>query len=114
MLEAIPHLQVHIEKGMTKRLPKKLLVQTLRTLCRNLDSGIYMHTCKERQFLKKKIMLDINGLEEYNNVGALFGLDGLDGEELLGALGKLDPVKRAKVIGQIANTGAPSRGSRGR
>jgi hypothetical protein len=58
-------------------------------------------------------MLDImEGAEEYNNVGALFGLDGLEGEELLGALKNMNPIKRQRAINKLTNTGAPSRGSR--
>lgn len=61
-------------------------------------------------------MLDImEGMEEYNNVGALLGLDGLeglDGEELLGALRKMNPIKRQRTINKLASNGAPSRGSR--
>ncbi len=59
-------------------------------------------------------MLDImEGTEEYNNVGALLGLDGLDGDEsLLGALKQMNPIKRQRAINRLTNTGAPSRGSR--
>jgi hypothetical protein len=58
-------------------------------------------------------MLDImQGMEDYNNIGALLGLDGLDGEELLGALRKMNPVSRARTINKLANTGGASRGSR--
>src|SRR6218665_314863 len=57
-------------------------------------------------------MIDLEGIEEYNNVGALLGLDGLEGDELMGALGKMNPVKRARTINKIANTGGGSRGSR--
>ena len=58
-------------------------------------------------------MLDImEGAEEYNNVGALFGLDGLEGDELLGALKNMNPIKRQRAINKLTNTGAPSRGSR--
>jgi hypothetical protein len=57
-------------------------------------------------------MLELEGTEEYNNVGALLGVDGLDGDELLGALRKMNAIKRQKVINQLANTGAPSKGSR--
>jgi hypothetical protein len=71
---------------------------------------------KEVKPKNKKIMLEImEGVEEYNNVGALLGLDGidgLDGDELLGALRKMNPVKRAKTINKLASTGAASRGSR--
>lgn len=54
----------------------------------------------------------MEGTEEYNNVGALLGLDGIDGEELLGALRKMNPIKRQRAINSLANTGAPSKGSR--
>ena len=57
-------------------------------------------------------MNDLEGLDEYNNVGALFGIDGLDGDELLGALKSMNPFKRAKVMKQLTSSGAPSRGSR--
>jgi hypothetical protein len=58
-------------------------------------------------------MLDVmEGLDEYNNVGALFGLDGLDGDEFLGALKRMNPVKRQKTINKLANSGGSSRGSR--
>jgi hypothetical protein len=52
------------------------------------------------------------GIEEYNNVGALFGLDGLEGEELLGALRKMNPIKRAKTINRLTSNPGVSRGSR--
>jgi hypothetical protein len=52
------------------------------------------------------------GIEEYNNVGALFGLDGLEGEELLGALRKMNPIKRARVINRLSSNPGASRGSR--
>src|SRR5689334_13753719 len=60
-------------------------------------------------------MLGIDGLgaiEEYNNQGALLGIDGPDGDELVGALRKMNPVKRQRTINKLASTGAPSRGSR--
>lgn len=57
-------------------------------------------------------MIDLEGIEEYNNVGALLGIDGLDGDELLGALRRMNPIKRQKAINKLSNTGAPSRGSR--
>src|SRR5687767_7970333 len=58
-------------------------------------------------------MLDImEGAEEYNNVGALFGLDGLEGDELLGALKQMNPIKRQRAINKLTNTGGASRGSR--
>lgn len=58
-------------------------------------------------------MLDmLEGVEEYNNVGALLGVDGLDGDELLGALRRMNPVQRQKVVNKLANTGPASKGSR--
>lgn len=60
-------------------------------------------------------MIDIDGIEgieEYNNVGALLGIDGLDGDELLGALRSMNPVKRQKLINKLASSGGASRGSR--
>jgi hypothetical protein len=54
----------------------------------------------------------LDGLDEYNNVGALLGVEGLEGDDLLGALRKMNPVKRQKTINKLASTGGPSRGSR--
>lgn len=57
-------------------------------------------------------MQGLEAIEEYNNQGALLGLDGPDGDELLGALKRMNPVARQRTINKLANTGAPSRGSR--
>lgn len=60
-------------------------------------------------------MLGLEGLaalEEYNNQGALLGLDGPEGEELNATLRRMNPVKRARTINKLANTGSPSKGSR--
>jgi hypothetical protein len=59
-------------------------------------------------------MIDmLEGIEEYNNAGALIGLDGLDGDEdLLGALRRMNPIKRARIVNKLASGGAPSKGSR--
>ena len=60
-------------------------------------------------------MLGLDGLaaiEEYNNQGALLGLDGPDGDELVGELRRMNPVRRQRTINKLASTGAPSRGSR--
>jgi hypothetical protein len=54
----------------------------------------------------------LEGLEEYNNAGGLIGLDGLDDPELLGALKRMNPIKRQKVVNKLASPAAPSRGSR--
>lgn len=57
-------------------------------------------------------MYEFEGVEDYNNHGALLGMDGLDGEELLGALKRMHPVKRAATIAKLAHPGAASKGSR--
>ena len=54
----------------------------------------------------------MEGLEEYNNAGALFGLDGAEGEELLGALRKMNPIRRQRTINWLASGAIPSKGSR--
>ena len=55
----------------------------------------------------------LEGMEEYNNQGALLGIDGVEGEELLGALRRMNPIQRQRTINKLANTGAGSKGSRG-
>jgi hypothetical protein len=57
-------------------------------------------------------MIGLETLDEYSNSGALIGLDGLDDNELLGALKRMNPIKRQRTINKLANTGAPSKGSR--
>ena len=58
-------------------------------------------------------MLEIlDGTEEYNSAGALLGLDGAEGEELLGALRRMNPVARQRAINKLASPGAASKGSR--
>lgn len=60
-------------------------------------------------------MLGLDGLgaiEEYNNSGALLGLDGPEGDELVGELRRMNPVKRQRTINKLASTGASSKGSR--
>ena len=54
----------------------------------------------------------LEGIEEYNNQGALLGIDGAEGEELLGALRRMNPIQRQRTINKLSNTGAGSRGSR--
>ena len=54
----------------------------------------------------------LEGIEEYNNAGALIGIEGIDDNELLGALRKMNPIKRQRTVNKLASTGAPSRGSR--
>jgi hypothetical protein len=57
-------------------------------------------------------MFGFDGIEEYNNAGALIGIEGVEDNELLGALRRMNPIKRQRTINKLANTGAPSRGSR--
>jgi hypothetical protein len=57
-------------------------------------------------------MFGLDGIEEYNNAGALIGIEGIDDNELLGALRRMNPIKRQRTINKLANPGAPSRGSR--
>ena len=54
----------------------------------------------------------LEGIEEYNNQGALLGLEGIDDGELLGALRRMNPIQRIKTISKLSNTGSASRGSR--
>jgi hypothetical protein len=54
----------------------------------------------------------LNGVEEYNNAGALLGLDGADNEELLGALRRMNPIQKLRTLNKLANTGVTSKGSR--
>lgn len=53
----------------------------------------------------------LEGIDEYNNQGALLGIDGVDDGELLGALRRMNPIQRAKTMNKLTN--APgSKGSR--
>ena len=54
----------------------------------------------------------LEGIEEYNNFSGLLGLDGLDDPELLGALKRMNPVKRAAVVNKLASPPPASKGSR--
>jgi hypothetical protein len=54
----------------------------------------------------------LEGTEQYNNAGALLGLDGLEGEELLGALRRMNPIARQRTINKLASPAANSKGSR--
>lgn len=60
-------------------------------------------------------MVELDGLGalgEYNNSGALLGLDGADHEELMGALNEMPPLKRWRLMNKLAGGNASSRGSR--
>ena len=59
----------------------------------------------------------LEAIDEYNNVGALFGLDGVEGldgdAELMGILGRIkNPVRRKRFINKMAMPGISSKGSR--
>jgi len=54
----------------------------------------------------------LEGIEEYNNQGALLGLEGVEDGELPGALRKMNPVQRLRMVSKLSNTGSPSKGSR--
>lgn len=51
-------------------------------------------------------------IEEYNNAGALLGLEMIENEELLGALKRMNPIQRTRVVSKLASVPAPSKGSR--
>lgn len=58
----------------------------------------------------------LEAIDEYTNAGALIGLDGDDNEELLGdvlgALRKMNPIKRQRVMNRLTQPPRASRGSR--
>lgn len=54
----------------------------------------------------------LEGIEEYNNAGALIGIEGIDDNELLGALKRMNPIKRQRTVNKLSNTGTASKGSR--
>ena len=54
----------------------------------------------------------LDGVEEYNNAGALLGLDAVDNEELLGALRRMNPIQRMRTINKLASGTPASKGSR--
>lgn len=51
-------------------------------------------------------------IEEYNNSGALLGIDGPEQEELLGALKRMNPIQRMRVMNKMAGGVPSSKGSR--
>ncbi|MCC7302516.1 MAG: hypothetical protein IT233_07740 [Bacteroidia bacterium] len=58
---------------------------------------------------------ELNATEEYNNAGALLGLDGENDElvgEVMGALQKMNPVKRMRTLNKLTTNPTPSKGSR--
>lgn len=57
-------------------------------------------------------MLELEGINEYNNSGALLGLDAVEHEELLGALKNMNPIQRAKVMNKLTGGVPASKGSR--
>jgi hypothetical protein len=58
---------------------------------------------------------ELNAIDEYTNQGGLLGLDGHDDElvgEVLGALRKMNPLKRARTMQKLSHPGHSSKGSR--
>lgn len=56
--------------------------------------------------------LDTQAIEQYNNAGALFGLDDYDQDELMGVLRRMNPITRVRTINKLASLPKPSKGSR--
>lgn len=54
----------------------------------------------------------LEGIEEYNNAGALMGLDAVEQEELLGALKRMNPIQRMRTMNKLATPAPASKGSR--
>lgn len=54
----------------------------------------------------------LDGTEEYQNAGALLGLDAVESEELLGALRRMNPIQRQRTINKLASPVPASKGSR--
>lgn len=54
----------------------------------------------------------LDGIEEYNNSGALLGIDGPEQEELLGALRRMNPIQRMRVLNKMSGGVPASKGSR--
>jgi len=59
---------------------------------------------------------ELNATDEYTNQGGLIGLDGHDEElmgEVMGALRKMNPLKRARAVHKLTQPGQASKWSRG-
>lgn len=54
----------------------------------------------------------LDNIQEYNNAGALLGIDGNE-DEVMGALRRLNPIQKQRQFNKIVSAGAPSQGSRG-
>ncbi len=57
-------------------------------------------------------MQELEGVVEYNNSVELLGLDGVEQEELLGALRRMNPIQRMRTINKVAGGVQASKGSR--
>ena len=60
-------------------------------------------------------ILGMEALDEYNNAGALLGLDNDSDElvgEVMGPLRRMNPIQRAKAVNKITAPPTPSKGSR--
>jgi hypothetical protein len=67
---------------------------------------------KTKKQFKTNSMLELAGLNEYNNSGALLGMDSATQEELLGALKRMNPIQYVKTMQKLAGGVPASRGSR--
>ena len=56
--------------------------------------------------------LEMIDKSEYTNAVDLLGLDGDTSEELLGYLGRLNPLARARAVNKLTKKNIPSQGSR--
>jgi hypothetical protein len=53
----------------------------------------------------------LDGIEEYNNQGALLGVNGIEDPEVIGALRQMNPIARVKAMNRMTNVPS-SKGSR--
>jgi hypothetical protein len=54
----------------------------------------------------------LEGIEEYNNAGALLGLNAVEHEELMNTLKVMNPIQKARTINKLATPAPASKGSR--
>jgi hypothetical protein len=47
----------------------------------------------------------LEGIEEYNNAGALIGIEGIDDNELWRTQ-RMNPIKRMRTVNKLASTGS--------
>jgi hypothetical protein len=104
-----------------------LQVQKMNLQAQTTSSCNYLFKKSTTKFLNKSItplwgmrvqtielMLGlIEGVEEFNNAGALLGIEGIEDNELLGALRRMNPIQRMRTVAKLSNAGGHSKGSRG-